>query len=276
MLIETLVDQSHIDAAAAAWTATGLGEALPPQRALTQLLHARGRLRLAQGDANAALDDFGEVSRRLGPRAAETQHGLSTRLRTAEALHALGRDADARGESLACVEIARRFGAASALGAALRVHGRLTGDEASLQVAADRLRDAPTRLELARALVDLGATRRRRGARRESREPLRAGHELARQCHARGIAEHARLELAASGVHIERGDLARRDKLTPSERRIADMAAEGASNKAIAQSLFLTVKTVEMHLSNTYRKLDIRSRRDLASALASRDPEPAT
>ena len=276
VLIETLIDQSHIDDAASAWTATGLGEGLPPQRALTQLLHARGRLRLAQNHANAALDDFREVSHRLGPRAAETQHGLSTRLRTAEALHALGRDAEARRESLACVEIARRFGAPSALGAALRVHGRLTGDQDALQEAVDRLGDAPTRLELARAQVDLGATRRRHGARRESREPLHAGHELALQCHARGVAEHARRELAASGVHIERGDLARRNKLTPSERRIADMAATGASNKAIAQSLFLTVKTVEMHLSNAYRKLDIRSRRDLANALASLDREPAT
>ncbi len=235
VLIETLIDQSHIDDAVAAWTATGLGEGLPPQRALTQLLHARGRLRLAQNDANAALDDFGEVSRRLGPRAAETQHGLGTRLRTAEALHALGRDAEARRESLACVEIARRFGAPSALGAALRVHGRLTGDQGALQEAVERLGDAPTRLELARAQVDLGAARRRRGVRRASRELLRAGHELAVQCHAHGVAEHARRELAASGVHIERGDLARRNKLTPSERRIADMAATGASNKAIAQ-----------------------------------------
>ena len=117
---------------------------------------------------------------------------------------------------------------------------------------------------------------RRRGARRESRAPLREGHELARACHAHAVAEHARNELAASGVHVERGDLARRDELTPSERRIANLAAEGASNKQIAQTLFLTVKTVEMHLSSAYRKLDIRSRRDLASALAASGGEPAT
>ena len=276
VLIEALVDQGRTDDAAAAWNATRLGDAMPPQRPLTQLLHARGRLRLATGEHPAALDDFAEVTRRLGPPAAGTVHGLTTRLRTAEAQHALGRDAEARRESLAAVEIARRFGAPSAVGAALRVHGRLSADEAALQEAVDRLRDAPTRLELARALVDLGATRRRRGARRESREPLRAGHELALQCHARGIAEHARNELAASGVHVERGDLARRDALTPSERRIAKMAAEGASNKQIAQSLFLTIKTVEMHLSNAYRKLDIRSRRDLTSALTSSPGEPAT
>ena len=61
------------------------------------------------------------------------------------------------------------------------------------------------------------------------------------------------------------------DALTPSERRIARMAADGASNKEIAQGLFLSVKTIEMHLGHAYRKLDIRSRRELVAALP---PEP--
>jgi DNA-binding CsgD family transcriptional regulator len=268
VLIEALVDQGRVQDAAAAWRATGLDEALPPQRPLTQLLHARARLRLAQGHPAAALEDLREAAQRLGRVAAGTVHALTTRLRTAEAQHALGHHDQARRESLAAVEIARRFGADSSLGAALRVHGRLTGDQAALRDAVDTLRETPTRLELARALVDLGAMTRRRGARRDARAPLRTGHELARACHAHGVAEHARNELAASGIHVERGG-ARRDELTPSERRIANMAAEGASNKEIAQSLFLTVKTVEMHLSSAYRKLDIRSRRDLSSALAS-------
>jgi DNA-binding CsgD family transcriptional regulator len=59
-------------------------------------------------------------------------------------------------------------------------------------------------------------------------------------------------------------------ELTPSEQRIAEMAAEGASNPQIAQSLFVTIKTVETHLGNAYRKLDINSRHDLARALAER------
>jgi DNA-binding CsgD family transcriptional regulator len=92
--------------------------------------------------------------------------------------------------------------------------------------------------------------------------------EVAGICKARGLAEHARSELAASGLQVRCGDVARRDDLTPSERRIAAMAADGASNKQIAQSLFVTLKTGEMHLSHAYRKLDIRSRRERASALA--------
>jgi DNA-binding CsgD family transcriptional regulator/tetratricopeptide (TPR) repeat protein len=268
VLIETLVDQGRVADACGVWVATGLGEAVPHQRPLTPQHHARARLRLAAGDPDAALADLAEDRRRLGRAATNSVTALATRLRSAEALHALGRADEARDASCAALEVARRFGAASSIGAALRVHGVLTGDEDSLREAVNRLRDAPARLERARALIDLGAALRRRGARRDSRDPLRAGHDLAVQCGARGLAEHARNELGASGVHVARRDPDRRDDLTPSELRIARLAAKGASNKEIAQSLFLTVKTVEMHLSNSYRKLDIRSRRDLPIALA--------
>jgi len=57
------------------------------------------------------------------------------------------------------------------------------------------------------------------------------------------------------------------DSLTPSERRVADLAAAGRTNRDVAQELFVTPKTVEVHLSNAYRKLGIRSRRELAGAL---------
>ena len=55
--------------------------------------------------------------------------------------------------------------------------------------------------------------------------------------------------------------------LTPSETRVARMAAEGMTNRDIAQALFVTPKTVEVHLSNAYRKLGVRSRRELQAAL---------
>jgi len=148
------------------------------------------------------------------------------------------------------------------------VHGLLTDDPAVLREAVDVLRSSPARLEQARAHVDLGAHLRRHGARREAREELGAGHELAVTRGAHALAEHARAELAASGSRLVARDPEQRDELTPSEHRIARMAADGATNRDIAQALFLTVKTVEMHLSNTYRKLDIRSRRDLPTALA--------
>jgi DNA-binding CsgD family transcriptional regulator len=98
--------------------------------------------------------------------------------------------------------------------------------------------------------------------------PLGEGYELARQCAALALVETARAELRSSGVRLRREALSGVDALTASERRIADMAAAGASNPEIAQALFLTVKTVEMHLTRAYRKLDIGRRSELPGALA--------
>jgi len=117
------------------------------------------------------------------------------------------------------------------------------------------------------ALVTLGSLLRRRGERVESREPLRAGYELADACGADTLAENARTELRASGIRVRREPRSGADALTASERRIAAMAAGGSSNSDIAQALFLTVKTVEMHLTSVYRKLDIHSRSELPTFL---------
>ena len=81
------------------------------------------------------------------------------------------------------------------------------------------------------------------------------------------IAERAQDELAATGARPRRVELTGVESLTPSERRITAMASEGLSNPQIAQALFLTRRTVEMHLTNAYRKLDISSRDELPEAL---------
>ena len=80
-----------------------------------------------------------------------------------------------------------------------------------------------------------------------------------------------RSELHATGARPRREALSGVESLTPSERRVAALATEGLTNREIAQSLYVTPKTVEVHLSNTYRKLDIRSRRDLTAAMAPGD-----
>ena len=102
----------------------------------------------------------------------------------------------------------------------------------------------------------------------EAREPLRAALALAAACDAPGLAEHARTELYASGSRPRTDALGGVAALTASERRVAERAAAGETNRDIAQALFVTSKTVEVHLSNAYRKLGIRSRRDLPAALA--------
>ena len=83
------------------------------------------------------------------------------------------------------------------------------------------------------------------------------------------LAGHARSELYATGARPRHSALSGVESLTASERRVAVLAAAGQTNRDIAQALFVTPKTVEVHLSNTYRKLGIRSRRELAGALAS-------
>ena len=105
------------------------------------------------------------------------------------------------------------------------------------------------------------------GVQMHARDPLRRALELADACGATTLAEHVRTELHATGVRPRTSALSGVESLTASERRVASLAAEGGSNRDIAQMLFVTPKTVEVHLSNAYRKLGVRSRRDLASAL---------
>jgi DNA-binding NarL/FixJ family response regulator len=135
-----------------------------------------------------------------------------------------------------------------------------------LRQAVQTLEGSQMRLEYGRALVDLGAALRRSGSRSQSRAPLREGFSVAERAGAEPLAERARRELSASGVTVRRSG--HRDRLSPSEQRIAEMAAAGSTNPQIAQALFVTVKTVESHLAGAYRKLEISSRRELAGALA--------
>ena len=113
-----------------------------------------------------------------------------------------------------------------------------------------------------------GAALRRERRPADAREPLRRALELAVACSATGLAEHVRTELYAAGARPRTDARSGAAALTASERRVADLAAGGETNRDIAQTLYVTPKTVEVHLSNAYRKLGIRSRRELAGALA--------
>jgi len=116
-------------------------------------------------------------------------------------------------------------------------------------------------------LVELGAALRRANRRREAREPLREGLDLAHRCGATALAERARTELGAAGARPRKTVLWGIESLTPSELRVARMAAEGMTNREIAQSLFVTTKTVETHLRHVYQKLDVAGRGGLTGVL---------
>ena len=153
----------------------------------------------------------------------------------------------------------------------MRILGLIEGGDAGIALIREAvavLEPSPARLEHAYALADLGAALRRANHRAEARDHLRQALELAQRSGATLLAEQAHEELIATGARPRRIVQTGAAALTPSERRIAAMAAEGLSNREIAQALFVTLRTVEMHLSNAFRKLDISSRTQLAAALA--------
>jgi len=116
--------------------------------------------------------------------------------------------------------------------------------------------------------VEQGVALRRRGERTAARGALERGMDLAARCEARPLTMRARTELQALGARPRRLMFSGIDGLTATERRVAGMAAGGLSNREIAQSLFVTAKTVESHLAGAYRKLEVAPRRDLPIELA--------
>jgi DNA-binding CsgD family transcriptional regulator len=226
---------------------------------------ARIELLVAEGRDEEAVAAAEEYRRRHSHVVLPT--AAHWRSAAARALDRLGRREEAIALAEAELADARRWGAPGTLGPVLRVLGGLRGDLGLLEEAAKALEDSAARLELARALADLGAALRRERRPSDARDPLRRALELADSCGADALVEHVRSELYATGVRPRTTATGGVGALTASERRVAGFAAEGQSNRDIAQALFVTPKTVEVHLSNAYRKLGIRSRRELAGAL---------
>jgi DNA-binding CsgD family transcriptional regulator len=125
-------------------------------------------------------------------------------------------------------------------------------------------------LVLTHVLVDQGAHLRRAGQRVAAQPPLRRGLELADRMGATPLADAARHELRATGARPRRAAYTGVDALTPSERRVAQLAADGLTTPQIAQALFVTPKTIQTHLAHIYRKLDITSRQHLPATLRRR------
>jgi DNA-binding NarL/FixJ family response regulator len=217
------------------------------------------------GEALAAADEYHARLRGIDNPAWGPWRSLK-----ALALDGLGR----RDEACALIEdeleAARRWGAPGAVARALRLLGTLRREDGHdlLQEAVLIGEDSPARLEHAKALLALGSALRRAGQRSQSREPLRRGFELASRCGASSLAGWARSELYSAGSRPRREALSGPESLTPSELRVAELAAAGHSNRDIAQTLYVTPKTVEVHLTSIYRKLGISTRTALSESLA--------
>jgi DNA-binding CsgD family transcriptional regulator len=268
LLIMVLVESGDAEAAERELHASGLGEDIPPGLTTNPLLEARALLHVARGRPKQGVDDLVEFGRRDELWGSSNPLASRWRSRAALALAALGDRDEARRMADEDLARARRWGTSSGLGVALHA-AALTGDDpiAGLRDAVEVLAGSPARLEHARALVDLGAALRRANRRAEARDELAAGLDLAEACGAHGLAQHARTELLAAGGRSSEPEGTGLEQLTASERRVAELAAEGRSNPEIAQTLFVTRKTVETHLGRVYRKLDISGRADLARTL---------
>ena len=234
------------------------------------LFEARAQLRLAQDRPREALADLAvcETWEREWP--AEGGGWLCWRAVAAEAHAALGDAGEARRLALEGLERARRFGAPRHIGIALRAVA-LTAPEAerrelleeavrTLDAGGLRVESAATRISLGRVLVEAGRTE-------QAQAVLELALAQAMECSATAAEAAAREGLVGLGARPRRRALTGRAALTHGERRVAELAAQGLANKEIAQQLFLTPKTVENHLTSAYRKLDIGSRTQLATAL---------
>jgi DNA-binding CsgD family transcriptional regulator len=276
VLIQALVDEAEVDAADQALATSSFAADIPPGLPNNMLLASRGILRLAQGRAGEAVDDLVEFGRRDELWGGANPLASRWRSHASLALTATGDTARAREMALDDLGRARQWGAASGIGTALRATALAEGGGAGvdrLRAAVDVLERSPARLEHAHALTELGAALRRGNQRRAARDALREGLEIAERCGARAIVERARTELRAAGGRSSDPWGRGAQRLTASERRVAELAAEGQSNPEIAQALFVTRKTVETHLGSVYRKLDISGRGKLRRALA--EPGPA-
>ncbi len=196
---------------------------------------------------------------------------------TAHALTMLGRVDEARELAQQELALARGFGAPRAISVALRelafadAHGDLDGPIVLLAEAVEIASASEARLEHCRALLDLGTVLRRAGRRTDAGRALGEALELARACGAQQLQARASSELEVAGPRVQRAARRGADALSPSERRVVALAIEGLSNRQIGEALFVTRKAVEWHLGNAYRKLDVRSRGELARALGAPD-----
>lgn len=272
-LTQVLTARGELTAAAELAAHNGLGEQRRDAVVLPDPLAVRGELRLAQGRADEAATDLRlagqllEVHGCANPAWNPWRMSLAVALRTREPdeARAVAEEAERRAE---------QFGRPWALGRALRTRGLVTGGTTGLELLAEAVRvlaPSPARYEHAHALVDWGAALRRANYRDAAREPLLAGLDLADRCGAGALYRRARQELTTIGARPRRARLTGPAALTPSEFRVATLAATGIGNMAIADVLLVTRKTVEKHLAASYAKLGIHSRHELPQAFANDD-----
>jgi DNA-binding CsgD family transcriptional regulator len=228
---------------------------------------ALGILELSLGHAAAAaeslLERAGEIGERIAGNAIATRPIVPTLV---EALVRAGRRAEALSFLPPFEAVAERSERPLVIAFAQRMRALVDDSTDRLAAAVELFARADNRYEQARTELLLGETLRRERQRGAARKALRAAVEGFDGVGASGWADRARAELAATGETVRREQVAT-SELTPQERVVARLVAQGLTNKQIAEQLFLSPNTIESHLRHIFQKADVRTRTQLAHVL---------
>ncbi|GAB7103191.1 hypothetical protein JCM4814A_15050 [Streptomyces phaeofaciens JCM 4814] len=238
---------------------------------LNRFLYARGVLRFTEGDVTGALHDFLECGRRQSARAVFSPVVTPWRTAAAECRLALGSPQEALVLAEEELRLARVWNTPRTVGRALRVLGRATRGRRGLELGEEAvavLRESPAEAELVASLLAHGFQLIASGERARGRDQLREGAERAERLGSVRLLTYAEHALRTAGARRSTSAHTGSAALTGSERRIAELAADGRTNTEIAQALHVARRTVETHLTSAYRKLGIRKRGELKAALA--------
>jgi DNA-binding CsgD family transcriptional regulator len=248
-----------------------LDRALGPTRLEIGIRHARAHLYLAEGDFEHAHSEACEVGALREAQGRPNPSWTPWRSMAALALAHLGRRDEAAVLADAELALAERFGAPVPIAGALHARAVAEPDPEARIALCERAivvaDNAPGLLESLRARLELGSTLAYVGRRVEARHVLRPALADAHEAGAVALADRARRDLVATGLRPRKAALEGAAALTPRQRQVCDLAAAGKGNRAIAQELFLSIKTVETHLAAGYRKLGVSARAELAAQL---------
>jgi DNA-binding CsgD family transcriptional regulator len=266
-LIDALVEQGELGRAQLLLDEHEIGDELPATGPWQWVAYSRARLRLRQDRPEDALTDLDWIA------AYRAAGGFDPPLNpwralAAQAAQRLGRTERAQELALADLSAAERWPGPRRLAIALQAVALTDSDPIpALRRALQMIEPSAARLERARVQAALGAALRRSGERRQARELLRQALDGSERCGAAALAEHIRSELEVSGARLRRDRLSGPASLTPAERRTAELAAGGLTNRQIAERLWLSRKTVETQLGAVYLKLGNNDRTALSSLL---------
>ena len=249
------------------WLAAALAEQGKKAWEYHHYLMVGGRVRRTLGDLEGALTWLRRCEHSLAEAGIVNAMFMPWWRDAACILAELGREDEAAEAAEHGMRLAEIWDTPRARGLALLAKGMSTGEIELLDAAVDALAESPAKLEQARANHMLGRTLLNTGHKPDARPRLRQAVDLGVRCGAMALAAAAREDLIAAGGRMHQVSPRRTDTLTGSERRVALMAAGGRTNREIAEALFITLRTVELHLTNAYRKLGVGKRTELTPAL---------